>query len=238
MLQLGTAFQVECLNHFSEVAELSCTALSSPMLPASRAHLSLVPATAPRPLSDRDLVASLIAHEPTAPVLTWRKYAPRVFGMIQRTLGSASDAEDATQEVFLRLFSRIHTLRDPDALGAFVISVAIRVIRGHLRQRSARKTLHLVEDLPDIAVPGLDMEARSTLRRFYEVLDALPTDERLVLALRHLEGMTLTEVAAATGLSLSTAKRRLSRASARLAKRVANDPLLVRYSARIDRDVE
>jgi RNA polymerase sigma-70 factor (ECF subfamily) len=208
------------------------------MLPASRAYLTVVPAAAQRPLSDRELVASLLAGERHAPLLTWRRFAPRIFGIVQRTLGSAIDAEDVTQDVFLRVFSRIHTLRDPDALSAFVLSVAIRVIRWHLRQRRVRKILHLVREVPEVAVPGLDLEARRTLRRFYEVLDALPTDERVVLLLRHVEGMTLAEVAASSGISLSTAKRRLNRASARLAKRVVNEPTLVRYSARITGDVE
>jgi RNA polymerase sigma-70 factor, ECF subfamily len=208
------------------------------MPPATRAYLSIVPAAAARPLSDRELVASLLAHERTAPLLTWRRYAPRIFGIVQRTLGSATDAEDVTQDVFMRVFSRVHTLRDPDALSAFVLSVAIRVIRGHLRQRRVRKILHLVEEVPEVSVPGLDVEARGTLRRFYEVLDELPSDERVVLALRHVEGMTLAEVAESSGISLSTAKRRLNKATARLAKRVANDPTLTRYSARITRDVE
>ncbi len=210
----------------------------TPMPPASRAYLTIVPAAAARLLSDRELVASLLAHERSAPLLTWRKYAPRTFGLVQRTLGSATDAEDVTQEVFLRVFSKIHTLRDPDALSAFVLSVAIRVMREHLRQRRVRKILHLVEEVPEVSVPSLDIEARGILRRFYEVLDALPTEERVVLALRHLEGMTLAEVAESSGISMSTAKRRLNKATARLAKRVANDPTLIRYSTRITRDVE
>jgi RNA polymerase sigma factor (sigma-70 family) len=132
----------------------------------------------------------------------------------------------------------MHTLRDPDAFSAFVLSVALRVLRGHLRQRRVRRILHLVQNVPEVPVPSLDMAARSTLRRFYEVLDSLPTDERVVLALRHVEGMTLTEVADCAGISLSTAKRRLTRGASRLAKKVASDPTLAGYSLRMTRDVE
>jgi RNA polymerase sigma-70 factor (ECF subfamily) len=210
------------------------------MTTAQRAHLSVVPSGEgeAQPKTDRELVAALLAREPNAPALAWRKYAPRIFGIVHRTLGSAGDAEDVTQDIFLRVFSRVHTLRDPDAFSSFVLSVALRVLRGHLRQRKVRRILHLVQTVPDVSVPGLDMDARSTLRRFYEVLDTLPTDERVVLALRHVEGMTLGEVADCAGISLSTAKRRLSRASVRLAKKVASDPALARYSPRMTRDVE
>ncbi|MES1175305.1 MAG: sigma-70 family RNA polymerase sigma factor [Myxococcales bacterium] len=203
------------------------------MLIASRAHLTLVASGTPRQLTDRELVESLLAREPTAAALVWRKYSPRVFGMVQRTFGSVVDAEDTTQEVFLRVFSRVHTLRDPDALSAFIVSVAIRVIRWQLRQRAVRKIMQLVDEPPEVSVPGLDMEARSTLRRFYEVLDTLGTEDRVIFALRHLEGMTVAEVAGATGSSLSTVKRRLTRASERLAQRVGNDPTLMGYAARV-----
>jgi RNA polymerase sigma-70 factor (ECF subfamily) len=59
-----------------------------------------------------------------------------------------------------------------------------------------------------------------------------------VFALRHIEGMTLTEVAEANKISLSTAKRRLQRASLRIDKKTQADSALAGYSARTNRDVE
>lgn len=205
---------------------------------ARRAYLTVVPTGDGSAWTDRELVDALLAHDPRASVLAWRKYAPRIFGIVERTLGQAADAEDVTQDIFLRVFARVHTLRDPDAFGSFVLSVALRVVKWQLRHRRVRKILQLVEHVPDLPVPGLDLDARRTLRRFYEVLDTLPADERLVFALRHVEGMTLGEIAAAGGVSLSTAKRRLQRASARLSKRAEADPALARYSSRMVSDVE
>lgn len=208
------------------------------MTTASRAYLTVVPATGGKPPTDRELVSALLAHEPGAPALAFRKYAPRIFGIVQRMLGTSGDAEDVTQDIFLRVFSRVHTLRDPDAFSSFVLSVALRVIKWHLRQRRVRKILHLVELVPEIPVPGVDIDSRRTLRRFYEVLDTMPADERFVLALRHIEGMTLDEVADSAAISRSTAKRRLNKAATRLAKKVAADPALALYSSRMTRDVE
>jgi len=208
------------------------------MSSARRAYLTVVPPADGTAWTDRDLVLALVARDPQASVHAWRKYAPRIFGIVERTLGLASDAEDITQDIFLRVFARVHTLRDPEALGSFVLSVALRVIKWHLRSRRVRKILHLVERVPDLPTPGVDLEARRTLRRFYEVLDALPADERMVFALRHIEGMTLSEVADASKISLSTAKRRLQRASLRVAKKTQADPALAGYSSRTNSDVE
>jgi RNA polymerase sigma-70 factor (ECF subfamily) len=208
------------------------------MVSARRAYLTVVPAGDDQLWSDRQLVAALLERSPQGAAQTWRKFAPRVFGLVERTLGLASDAEDITQDIFLRVFSRVHTLREPDAFGSFVLSVALRVIKWHLRSRRVRKILHLVEHVPDLPVPGLDIDARRTLRRFYDLLDTLPADQRFVFALRHVEGMTLTEIAELSGVSLSTAKRRLQKATLRLTKKTQADPALAHYSSRIMRDVE
>jgi RNA polymerase sigma-70 factor (ECF subfamily) len=208
------------------------------MVSARRAHLSVLSGGVSESWTDTELVNALLARDPRAAAQTWRKYAPRVFGVVERTLGLASDAEDITQDIFLRVFSRVHTVRDPEAFGSFVLSVALRVIKWHLRSRRVRKILHLMEQVPELPVPSLDIEARRSLRRFYDVLDTLPADERFVFALRHVEGMSLPEIAELSGVSLSTAKRRLRRATLRVSKKTQADPTLSAYSDRIMRDVE
>jgi RNA polymerase sigma-70 factor (ECF subfamily) len=210
----------------------------APMVTAHRAHLSVLPGGNALQWSDRELVTALLAGDPRAAAQTWRKYAPRVFGLLERTLGLAQEAEDITQDIFLRVFSKVHTLRDPDAFGSFVLSVALRVIKWQLRRRRVRKILHLMEEVPDKPIPGLDIEARVTLRRFYDVLDTLPADERFVFALRHVEGMTLPEIAELSGVSLSTAKRRLGKATLRVRKKTQCDPTLSDYRPRITLDGE
>jgi RNA polymerase sigma-70 factor (ECF subfamily) len=208
------------------------------MVSTRRADLSVLPRGNGQQWGDRELVAGLLARDPRAAAQTCRKYAPRVFRVVERTLGLASDAEDITQDIFLRVFSRVQTLREPDAFGSFVLSVALRVIKQQLRSRRVRRILHLTGHVPDQPVPGLDIEARGTLRRFYDVLDTMPAGERFVFAWRHVEGMTLPEIADLSGVSLSTAKRRLRKATLRVRKKTQADPALSDYSPRIMRDVE
>jgi len=180
---------------------------------------------------DADLARALIAGEPWAATVTWNRYAGMVFGIASRALGRGTDAEDVTQEVFYRLFSRIGTLRQPDALRSFVTSFALRIVKWELRKRRARRWLLLWDsgDLPETGGQSSDPEARQALARFYSVLDRLTARERLVFTLRHLEAMTLEEIAAAMGISLSTVKRTLSRASARVSTWVDRDRDLAHY---------
>jgi RNA polymerase sigma-70 factor (ECF subfamily) len=193
-----------------------------------------VAATSREDLEDADLARALIAGEPWAATVTWNRYAPAVYGIASRALGRASDAEDVTQEVFYRLFCRIGTLRQPDALRAFVTSFALRIVKWELRRRRTRRWLMLSDssELPETGVFSGDPEARQALERFYAVLDRLGTRERLVFTLRHLESMTLEEIATALGISLSTVKRSLARATERVSLWVSRDKDLAGYFER------
>jgi RNA polymerase sigma factor (sigma-70 family) len=184
-----------------------------PQLPTS-----LVVATPPRDASDSELALALRAGRSWAIAETWHRFAPTVIVMAQRALGSESEAEDLAQEVFHRVFDRAKTLREPERLRSFVFSFAIRLLKTELRRRRTRAWLSFrrPETLVDLGAEPIDMEARDLLRRFYALLDRLAPRHRLVFALRHLESMTVEEVAAHMDLSISTVKRALVRATNKL----------------------
>jgi len=177
------------------------------------------------PVDDAALARALIAGEPWSHAATWNRYAPLVFNMAWRALGSEDEAEDITQEVFYRLFARVRTLCKPESLRSFIVSFAIRILKWEFRRRRAGRwlTFFTPNDLPDVPFRGADPEAREILRRFYGILNELGTRERLVFALRHLESMTLGEIAAAMEISLSTVKRAHAQAVVEVGRSIASD---------------
>jgi len=168
---------------------------------------------------------ALRAGESWALAETWRRFAPLVFPLAARTLGSDAEGEDATQEVFYRLYQKARTLRDPSTLRSFVFSFAIRVLKTELRKRKARRWLHFYQpdELPEPAASTIDVEAKDLLQRFYRILNRLGARDRLVFTLRHVERMTVEEVALAMGLSPSTVKRSLTHATAKVGLWVEGD---------------
>jgi RNA polymerase sigma-70 factor (ECF subfamily) len=190
-------------------------------------RMRIVAATADQSEAARDLelARALIDGESNAAELAWERYSPLVHRIVSRAIGPDAEVEDVTQEIFYRLFSRIGTLRKPEALRSFVISFAIRIVKWELRRRRARRWLTLSEtgDVPDEQLQVMDAESRYALRRLYNLLDRLSTRERLVLILRHVEGMTLEEIAEAMDLSLATVKRSLRRATSRVTQMVESD---------------
>ena len=166
-------------------------------------------------LDDADLVRAFANGEGWAARAIWSRHAPMVFRLLERALGPNGEAEDLTQDVFLRTFARLPELRDIDALRSFIYSVALRTLKWELRRRRVRRILRLSDNgqLPDLPVRAVDSEARQILARFYALLEQVGVNERAAFVLRHMEGLKHEEVAERMGVSLATAKRWVSRAS-------------------------
>jgi len=126
-------------------------------------RMRLVAATADASENAQDLALAhaLINGAEHAAEMAWDRYAPLVHRIVSRAIGPDAEVEDVTQEIFYRLFSRIGTLRKPEALRSFVISFAIRIVKWELRRRRARRWLTLSEtgDVPDEQLMVMDAEA-------------------------------------------------------------------------------
>lgn len=171
------------------------------------------------------LVAGARAGEPWAQAAVFDLHATVVRRVLGRTIGPGADVDDALQEVFVQFFRSVHRLEDPLALRSFLIGIAIRVAASELRRRRLRSWLTLTFDgtVPDLESLSADTAGRAAVRQLYGILDELDPTSRLVFVLRHIEGLELADIAAAMGLSLSTMKRRLEKASTLVLRRVRSD---------------
>lgn len=80
--------------------------------------------------TDAELVLELQAGLATAAQAIWDRYSGRVYRFLFRSLpGPAQGIEDLTQEVFLRIFTRVRNIKNPAALREFVMGVAVRVLK-------------------------------------------------------------------------------------------------------------
>jgi RNA polymerase sigma-70 factor (ECF subfamily) len=107
-------------------------------------------------------------------------------------------------------------------------------VRAEIGRRKRRRWLSLTPtgDLPE-PVTGLpDFEGREAVTRYYRMIDKLGGKDRSFFVARTIEGMTLDEVAAAHDVSVSTAQRRINRASKRVAALVRRDPMLAQFAAK------
>lgn len=182
----------------------------------------------PRVITDAELACALMGGESWAIAETWYRFAPMVLTLAERALGSRTEAEDVAQEVFVRLFQRANTLRDPNSLRSFVYSFAVRVVRSELRRRRVRGWFPFLrgEMSEEESGPAMDFESRDLLAKMYALLDRLTARDRLVFVLRRLESKTVEEIAETLDLSPSTVKRSMAYASRRLSTWIDRDPSL------------
>lgn len=121
-------------------------------------------------------------------------------------LGNADDAEDAVQEVLVKLWSMADTLRSP------VVPLARVLVRNFCvdRLRRRRVTVSVDEtELPTITAESTD---DGTFERMMKVIDTLPAAQQVVLRLRHIDGMDIDGIAKLTGYKETNVRKILSRA--------------------------
>jgi RNA polymerase sigma-70 factor (ECF subfamily) len=145
----------------------------------------------------------------------FRRYASYVAAIAHRLLGRDDDVDDTVQEVFLAAVRGLGAIRDPGAVKAWLARIAVRVARRKLQKRRLRAFFGLDDPAVygSITDPSASPEQKALLARVYRVLDGVPANERVAWVLRHVEGEPLESVAALSGCSLATAKRRIAAAA-------------------------
>lgn len=199
-------------------------------LSAARGDLASVHAL-PFPGDDVALVAGLRTGSPAAMSALCDRYSAHALRVLARILGDDGELDDHLQDVLLRVVRSAADVEDPSALKGWVSIVAVNVARTALKRRAMRRwlTLRPFDELPEIAGPSSTEEDILALRRTYTLLARLGVDDRIAFTLRFIEGMELTEVAAACRVSLATTKRRIARAEERFASMARLDPVLAAW---------
>jgi RNA polymerase sigma-70 factor (ECF subfamily) len=167
----------------------------------------------PIPEAESALVAALKAGRREASRALFERYADDVERVLCRILGPDPEIVDLLQDVFVVALSSIDKLRNPDALRSWLTGIAVHKARKCIVRRRRWRIIQLFSpsDLPEREAISSPAEVGEALRATYAVLSCLPTDLRIVFALRHVDGMELVAIATACGVSLATVKRRLVR---------------------------
>jgi RNA polymerase sigma-70 factor, ECF subfamily len=138
-----------------------------------------------------------------------------VFRVAARIVGRA-DADDVSQDAFLRAFHRLAKFRGDASFRAWLLQITHNAAVDHLSRRRSDP----VEDAGEqetaehevVRLPAERLESRERIVRLERKLRGLSPDARVVLVLRDIEGLSYEEIAAITGAPLGTVKARLSRA--------------------------
>jgi RNA polymerase sigma-70 factor (ECF subfamily) len=152
-----------------------------------------------------------------------------VYRLTYAIVGNEADAADATQDAFVAAWKQIRSLRDTSRLEAWLGRIAINSARMVVRARR-RRSVREIRSLETVAItaaaqpdsPGLSPADRDG-QVLAAALERLDPDQRAILALRHLDGRGIPEIAATLGIREGTAKSRLFTARKALQAALAAD---------------
>lgn len=176
-----------------------------------------------RELSETELIAACRRGESDAFRDLFERYKDRVYSIALRYSGDAGTAEDIAQDTFVKLFSAIANFRGDSSFESWLYRLIVNSCFDH--KRKARRFLPLLGDMFELMrAPGasaLDhaMEAQIGTQ-LHTLVDALPSEQRMVVVLRYTEGLSYEEIGAAMGCSPGTVASRLNRVHKLLGRRM------------------
>lgn len=132
----------------------------------------------------------------------WLPLADRFYRVAFYLLESESDAEDAVQELYLKLWSARRTLEGIQNPAAYGISLLKNICIDRIRKRMVRKAEPL-EKVPQLEGDRLEnrTDMKDTLRYLLEEMEKLPDKQRTVLRMRAIDGLEYEDISRRTGLS-------------------------------------
>lgn len=154
--------------------------------------------------------------DPDAVRQIYRKFAGPVQTVVASIIGDPELRADAVQQTFVKAWKAASTFDADREMAPWLYSIARRTAIDVLRaERRPTRGDHAPET--DVAVTPLSFERTWEAFEVRRAIDDLPPEERVVMKLAHLNGMTQTEIAQALDVPLGTVKSRASRAHRRLA---------------------
>jgi RNA polymerase sigma-70 factor (ECF subfamily) len=168
-------------------------------------------------VDDRNLVEAAQAGDADAFEMLVRRYHPPVYRIALRLLASSADADDVTQDTFLRAWRSLSRFRGDSAFATWLYRIVTRRCFDLLAAH--RPTVVLDEEqLAPSVDPSITIEQRERLRAITRQIQALPPDQRVALVLREFEGLSYTQVADVLQTTVTAIKGRIHRARLTLLK--------------------
>jgi RNA polymerase sigma-70 factor, ECF subfamily len=157
-----------------------------------------------------DYVAHAAAGDVRAFEQLYRTHLPRVHSLVRR-MGGARDADEITQDVFVRVWQKLASFRGDSAFGTWLHRLAVNVVIERFRQDNTRRQrLHDGEDIFEtLAAPSRSGDVRMD---FEAALETLPDGARQIFVLHDVEGYKHHEIGTLLEISSGTSKAQLHRA--------------------------
>ncbi len=163
------------------------------------------------------------------------KYRDRIFNLCYRMLGVYDEADDSAQEVFLKVYLSLGNFRGEASFSTWLYRIAVNACKNKLvtaEYRHRKRALRLDDPLStedgevrmeikdESTSPAHELERKEKDSLIQGAIEALPEDQRQMVVLRDIEGLSYEEIVRVSGFTMGTVKSKLSRARAALSEKL------------------
>jgi RNA polymerase sigma-70 factor (ECF subfamily) len=156
-----------------------------------------------------------------------------VYNTVLGLLQNAEDAEDVTQDVFIKVFESVHQFKGESAFSTWLYRIAVTTALEYLRKKKRKKRFAFVTNLfgddqsplhdpPDFVHPGVQLDNRENARMLMGTLKKIPENQRVAFTLHKVEGLSYQEVAEVMQTSVAAIESLIHRAKQNLKKMLKN----------------
>lgn len=151
-------------------------------------------------------------------------YQKKVFNIAFRMMGNYEDANDAAQEVFIRVFRSLESFKEQSAFSTWIYRITTNVCLDELRKKKNKKLIYIDEEIKnedgevkrqiesDEPTPEILAEKNEIKKFINEAINSLSEEHKLVIVLRDIQGFSYNEIASITKTPEGTVKSRINRA--------------------------
>jgi len=178
-------------------------------------------------LSDQELMSIVQAGDFTPASEIYDRYSSRIYNFAYRFLRNSEAAEDATQEVFVKMLRHANQFHGGAKLSTWLFSITANHCRDYLRksENKAKEGEDVLVTLPASAElsPERHLQRREDEKRIQEALTLLSHDQREAIVLSRYQGLSYAEIAQIAGCSEGAVKTRVFRAMEVLKRALTGD---------------
>jgi len=172
--------------------------------------------------ADEEIVAEVLRGERQAYAKIIDAYKVPIFNLALRMTGRHEDADDLTQETFIRAYQKLHQYDRERKFFTWLYTIGINLIRNHLKKKERNDVSRPADCLrPESPLQGDDggegdLLSEDRMKKLEENMRKLPVEMREAIILKYQQDLTFEEIADITGDSMSAVKMRVYRGLERL----------------------
>lgn len=181
-------------------------------------------------MNDLNLIHRLQKGEESAFRQLVEQYQKPVYNTVLNIIQDQTEAEDAAQEVFIRIYQSIRSFRGESALSTWIYRISINMAMDKVRRRSRRSGISSLFDWfgnearePESAScyhPGVKLENKEKAARLFAAIASLPDSQRIAFTMIKVQGMNYEEVCQIMNKNLKAVESLMSRAKDNLQKKL------------------